>query len=528
MMAMALFAMPLLPVAAQSAADGQKVPDGYTLKVNSRLIVTDVTVVDDHGNPVHGLPKTSFHLFDNKKPQTIKSFEEHTYEQASEGTAQTKLGPNTFSNRMDELPAVLDVLVIDTTNVEIEEQLYLSFQLMQFVKNLPAGRGVAIYARNGPVSVLLQSFTRDHALLMAAVRKAVPKLPPSGKEYLSDLETLHQLAVYLAQLPGRKNILWFSGGSTSFLQDIATGEQSLPQAAGEVANDPLGGLQSAGVPGSDNSKAVRAVYDELEVGRIAVYPIDIRGLSSSNGSSISAQHMQMDDVAEATGGRAYYNGNGLAQVADKIVSQDASFYTLTYTPTDYQVDGAWHTIRLEVDGRGRQLGYRRGYYADGTDALSSSTESVRSGSATKATLPGTDDALPNERSRQIVFDAHIDLEKREAGNQKLAKGTTAYSIHYSVPADALTQVTVNGQQRVVLGLVAIAFNDDGVPTAREAQRMTLAVNAEKLKLTPQAPVSVEQNINLGKGTTNLYLAVWDMRSGRLGTLQVRLDLPKPK
>jgi VWFA-related protein len=279
---LALLPMHLPPTAAQSApAAGQQVPDSYTLKVDSRLIVTDVAVTDDHSNPVRGLPKTSFHIFDNKKPQAISAFEEHTYEPPAEGSTAAKLTPNTFSNRLDDLPAVLDVLVIDNTNVEIEEQLYLSFQLMQFVKNLPAGRGVAIYARNGPISVLLQGFTRDHTLLMAAVHKAVPRLPPGGKEYLSDLETLHQLAVYLAQVPGRKNILWFSGGSTSFLQDIATGEQSLPQAAGAVANDPLGGLQSSGAPGPANSKAARAVYDELEVGRIAVYPIDVRGLSSN-------------------------------------------------------------------------------------------------------------------------------------------------------------------------------------------------------------------------------------------------------
>jgi hypothetical protein len=238
--------------------------------------------------------------------------------------------------------------------------------------------------------------------------------------------------------------------------------------------------------------------------------------------------MQMDDVAEATGGRAYYHGNGLAQVADKIVAQDASFYTVAYAPTDYHVDGAWHTIRLELDGSGHRLSYRRGYYADGSDGPTSRAESARSSSTGVATLPGTEDAKPDERSQLIVFDASIDPVRSGAGTTKPPKGRTGYSIRYSVPADALTQITVDGQQRVVLGLVAIALNDDGLPLAHEAQKMTLAVNAEKLRLTPHAPVTVEQRIDLTKEVSNLYLAVWDMRSGRLGTLQIRMEIPKPK
>ena len=50
---------------------------GYTLKATSRIVLTDVTVTDAKGNPVRGLPKSAFHVFDNKVPQSIGSFEEH-------------------------------------------------------------------------------------------------------------------------------------------------------------------------------------------------------------------------------------------------------------------------------------------------------------------------------------------------------------------------------------------------------------------------------------------------------------------
>jgi hypothetical protein len=96
----------------------------------------------------------------------------------------------------------------------------------------------------------------------------------------------------------------------------------------------------------------------------------------------------------------------------------------------------------------------------------------------------------------IVFDARLDQAKGSAEDKKLPRGATAYSIRYAVPADEMTQSAVDGEQRVVLGIVAIAFDDDGHPLAREAQKVTLAVNADKLRLTPHAPVTVVQMIDL--------------------------------
>ena len=39
---------------------------------------------------------------------------------------------------------------------------------------------IAIYARTGGASILLQGFTSDHALLRAAVQKVIPRFPPPG------------------------------------------------------------------------------------------------------------------------------------------------------------------------------------------------------------------------------------------------------------------------------------------------------------------------------------------------------------
>ena len=276
---------------------GQPGLPAYTLHANSRIVLTDVTVTDREGRPVKGLPASAFHVRDNGKPQSIASFEEHTaapshFEQAAAAE------PGNYSNDyLLHLPPVLNVLVLDITNIELVDQMYLYQELVGFVRDLPGGEPLAVYFRKGTATVLLQGFTAEKNLLLEAIRKAIPQFPPHGRQYLSDWDTLHQIAFYLSQVPGRKNVLWFSGGSTAALR---TGP-------------------------APTRAAQRLSFDELEASRIAVYPIDARGLTEGSSRLLNAQHYAMGIVAEATGGTAFFSNNGLKQIASTLVSNDGSF-----------------------------------------------------------------------------------------------------------------------------------------------------------------------------------------------------------
>ena len=59
-------------------ANRQTPQSGYTLQAHVREVITDVTVTDRYGNPIHGLSESAFHILDNGKPQRIATFEEHT------------------------------------------------------------------------------------------------------------------------------------------------------------------------------------------------------------------------------------------------------------------------------------------------------------------------------------------------------------------------------------------------------------------------------------------------------------------
>ncbi len=479
---------------------------GYTLRANSRVVLTDVTVTDDKGNPVHGLPRSAFQIFDNKQPQRIGSFEEHSGAVTPVTLPTEKQG--VYSNDfLEHLPPVLNVVVLDIINMAITDQMYLYYELTKLLGNVPNGQPVAIYLRAGEHTFLVQNFTSDRTRLLDGLRKAIPRLPPLARD-LSDLDTMRQIANYLSQLPGRKNVIWFSGGpiSSSLWPDQLV-------------------LQ--------NDAAWREVYDELDQERIAVYPVDGRALIVFDPFGLASQHGEMEEVAQATGGHAYYNTNGLLEAATQVLNDGGSFYTVTYSPNNFRYDNKWHTVRVAVEG-GYHLSYRRGYFADGSMAPPQQPAKPR----TRLTLNGDKvEVLPQLRSVPIIFQAHVlPTSDPAVAAQPMATGTMPpppqkkgkipYSIRYLLPLDAFTQKDVDGDKKVVLGVGVMAFNRNGYTVVKNGDRVTLTLNCDSLRENPNT-IAIDQQGYLQKGDEYLYLAVWDTASGRLGTLQIMLDVPKP-
>ncbi len=111
----------------------------------------------------------------------------------------------------------------------------------------------------------------------------------------------------LGRYPGRKDLIWFSGGSNLALM-----------------------VDAGDLPLNVN---MQPIYDELE--RLAHRGVSggCRGLMVTEfGGGAAGSTSMMQDTAEATGGRAFYNNNGLEEIAREIVNSSSDFYTLTYSP----------------------------------------------------------------------------------------------------------------------------------------------------------------------------------------------------
>jgi VWFA-related protein len=534
----ALFGLLVLgSIAVLSRGQTSQQPDrqspALTLHAESRIVLADLTVTDRHGNPVHGLTAADFQVFDNDQPQRIASFDEHNASSA----ATTYTAPSTpASNNYQHLPSVLNALVIDTTNIDLPDQMYLRLQLLKFLKTLPANQPLAIFERHGDFALLLQPFTSDRALLEAAINRSLPRFLLNGRGYRTDTDTLRQIAVYLSQVPGRKNVLWFSGGSTSHLLDgLSALTVSMPlgppptsaaaaaQAAASAPSVPLT-TPSAG----ESTDALRQAFDDLEAARIAVYPIDARGLTTDGDIAMDAQHSEMIQTAEATGGEAFYNMNGLAQIASRILSTDSSSYTLTYSPQNFHADSKWHSLRITCRNRDLRLSYRRGYFADKPHApipKSAQRKTLFAGDASPATAPDL-------RSAPLLFEATVQPASSTADNDFVAlrpvaaptKGTSAFHVDYTVSTTGLSSSTVDGAPHATVFFAAIALDSNG-------ERIGQAIDRVRFPLAPGAPprkLEVAQQIDLPRGGDFLALVVWDPVSGHMGTLQVPVAVGSPK
>ena len=249
-------------------------------------------------------------------------------------------------------------------------------------------------------------------------------------------QAMQNIGAYLQTRPGRKNLVWFTAHIPRYSYDDGT-------YVGGALHDSQGFL-------FNYSKAT----DALVLGEVSVYPIDTRGLetdpafSAANGKAPSRasaarfstrqffEHTDLDQVAEATGGKAFYNTNGIKQSINEVIDTGSSYYTLSYYPTNKKWDGSYRKLKVESDLEGAQLQYRRGYYAQvETVALAqpntmaappTSNPPDRSG---RVQLTHSTPA-PDQRAfvaamhlgavdpGQVVFTAHVDVDPTV---QKLSK-----------------------------------------------------------------------------------------------------------
>ena len=477
----------------------------YTLHVNTRVVLTDVTVLDRHGNPVQGLDQSQFRIYDDGQPEEIASFTEHTG--AEEPTAAAEAKPGEFSNDfLQSPPAALDVILLDLTTIALNDQLYLGEQLRKLVAVMPAGHFLAVYLREGDAVVRVQDFTTDRALLGAAFRKTVPHLQQPGSWASNDLQTLHQMVGFLRQYPGRKNLIWYSGGSNLGLM-----------------------VDASRLPAFVN---MRPIYDELEATRIAVYPVDARGLTVTFSLKMVFQQMQMDDTAQATGGHAFYNTNGLEDAARRVVSNSSHFYTLSYHPADDKLDNKWHKVKVEVEDKKYDLSYRRGYYDDGSN-LPQRTSGERAALAIDGVAPHKS---PDVTKAPILFSATVLPVKVTAAEQEVSGDRTApakrdqtrYNIRFSLPAADFEQQTGQGRTSVTIGIGIFGLNRLGTRVAQSMKTVEAGIDVEKLHATPRGTIGIDEQIDLPKGDAFLYLVAWDEHSGRFGMVDAPVTVPKAK
>ena len=578
------------------------------IRSEARAVVVDVVVTKGLDRPVDGLHKQDFQLMEDGKPQAIDFFEEHNAVPAPSNVQATPTPPNIYTN----VPAVpasdsVNILLLDLLNTDREDQGYVRRQITKYLNSKPQGARVAIFTLSTKLQ-MVEGFTTDRSVLRNSLDEdgnGVPtgktpdsqsKLEKQGdSEDVQNLEAIHagavaieqvkraqaslaafrvndrvqmtlealqNLARYLSAIPGRKNLIWFSG--------------SFPISVFPGANQ----KQFTG-PMRRYSAAIKGTADLLTLSKIAVYPVDAEGLvgehlgdAGSNGapdgggsasgnwpgagfsqgqtpssgpydgahSGTTDKMAAMQQLAADTGGEAILNTNDLAAATTRAIDNGAHYYTIVYTPTDKKMNGQYRRIEVKLNERTYRLSYRRGYYADDIEKAGTATAlpDVQPTQVTDASLDGKADSTPLSQlmargmpsSTQILYGVRVlpatpqpaPSALRAGFNAKLTGPTTRYTVDFLIDWDkVLLQPGPDGSHTGAILLEIVAYDRDGKTLNGAGQTMRMSMDAKNFASKQHSGIPAHLEIDLPQ--TNVYLAtgICDLQTNRAGTLEIPIN-----
>ena len=499
-----------------------------------RRVIVDVVVTDSNGKPVSGLTASDFSIAEDRKPQHLRSFDVHDFDSISDSLPKhpSFLPANTFVN----VPTTLErgplyVVLLDLVNMAADDQPFAREQLLKFVRSKPLGTRFAVFVLSDGL-YLIQGFTEDRNRLADAIDPKIshPHLPrlflkaENFEPYFSTTRALIKIADFVADLPGHKNVIWISA--------------SFP-AAIVPSSDPS-------VEGLSINDEVKEATDTLARGQVAVYPVDVRGVVVNGGTGVdhdlNARHMTEDEIADATGGRAFYNTGELASALTEATETGGHYYTLMYSPSNQIYNGRLRHIRVELSKHGYHLAYRRSYFGNPSPA-SDLPAAMRFASELEPfqTARPADSLSPNMQHgaplvHQLLFRAHIHAlgPPAKATSQQMANlanqpaySREQHSKHSAKPLHPIQLQTYEIDYTVAarypaLEIAAAAFDADGNILNATVQRT--AEDSTYIGIKREGIYRLQQQFDVPTTAISVRLAVRDVATDNVGALEVNLPL----
>ena len=335
------------------------------------------------------------------------------------------------------------------------------------------------------------------------------------------LSALQQLARYLSGMPGRKNLLWLSG--------------SFPLAVLPDFN-----LLKPHDAARDFSPQVARTASLLAKARVAVYPIDARGLfpdalthpAMSGGSAMrnpdrvdaaasadlsqhSEEQVAMEGMAHVTGGEAINNTNDLKGALAEADRDGAHYYMLAYQPSNSAQTNKLRRIEVRVQPGHYHLAYRRSYVA--------------------APLLHAEDSFPIALQHNVPVSTQIvfRLTPVSAGTQpasaslagsnpNVRRPVTRYKVAYDVDVSPLQLNPGKGALQGQLTLVAIAYDRNGTPLNSTSNTLALHVPDGSFAQFVKKGIQYSQELDVPAQAEWLRAGLLDQNSGEVGSLELRL------
>ena len=302
----------------------------------------------------------------------------------------------------------------------------------------------------------------------------------------------------------------------------------------------------------------------LSRSQVSVYPIDARGLmvepmlnATNSGSKYARpatasnpgnayakdqakffqqtadEHGTMQAMAQATGGEAFVNTNGLKEAVEKAVEVGSNYYTISYTPTNQKWNGDYRKIHVELAHTGLSLAYRRGYYATDPNAPPKPGEPPAD---VKGQLPAYN-AMRAAMTRggpdptEIIFVASIRPSSAAPepdiapGNKATAKTKGPYqrfTVELGIDTHDLNCPTnPDGSHTCTLGAMILAYDADGNALNSMGGGFRANIPASAFPSLLKNGLHFHQDVSVPvKGEYFLRIGVHDDTTNKLGAIEL--------
>ena len=328
---------------------------------------------------------------------------------------------------------------------------------------------------------------------------------------------MNQIARYLSGVPGRKNLIWYTGAfpvsmTNKHRETCYDFRQDMVAAEGLLAHS-----------------------------YIAVFPVDSRAMDiqakNTPGSTIvhrqAVEQLQMEGIAAATNGKAFFNTNDLAGAALQAIEYGDNYYVLGYTPPNQTMDTRRRSINVKVDQPDLTLNYNHSYLALPPGIMLNGKAVERATPLQTAMLHGT--LQPTE----ILF--HVGVTPAAGSDAILPAGSNADPKAMKPPYRHLTlnyNIDINGIQfdsspdgsyHGQFEYAVLVYNNDDGKT----------VNSSVMAAKPNVPLAVYQSMldsgaNLrqevavpAKGDYILRIGVHDLTTDHVGAIEIPVSEIKP-
>ena len=308
------------------------------------LVRLSASATDASGQPATDLTADDFKVTDQGKPGRIVLFRRID----SAGWAMPAQPPE-YTNRGAGGPPYTTVILLDLMNQSQADRLDAARTLGRSLAQLEAGDSVYLYllTLEGTVEPLHamggksgddHNWTQQIEKTLDKAVKSASHARPAGmgqedvvkKTYVA-LETL---ANQMVAMPGRRDIVWVTGGVPNVYPTNAT-----------CSGDWI-----------DCALYVPHLSVTLDRDSTAVNPL------SYSGNLNADRTRDMEDMAGLTGGRAFFRDDVKAVIA-QLGKEAANYYPVAYDPGADNWDNKFHKVRLTCEKKGLKVQAKQRYYA---------------------------------------------------------------------------------------------------------------------------------------------------------------------